>query len=109
MRLYQPRVPYVSSMLNSAHRISILVEEFAAQAFTTPSNTFHFLLRPNIVVGQTSIELSTEDFNDGIFMFRDPIRQLSSITVSFANPDVPVIFSAPFNRFLLIFEFICLP
>ena len=109
MRMYQPRVPYLSAMNTSSKRVSILIEEFAPQAFIDANGRrYHFLLRPNFIVGQTDIELSTEDYNDGIFNFRKPITTFSTVSISFGDPSAVLSFSTPFNRFIIPFEFICL-
>jgi hypothetical protein len=107
MRMYQPRVPYVSGMNNTAKRVSVLVEEFSAQSFICENGRrFHFLLRP-IFPASTSIELSTEDYNDGLFSFRDAFTTLSSLTVSFGDPTDVLAFATPFDRFIIAFEFVC--
>ncbi len=109
MRMYQPKIPYVSAMNNSAKRVSVLIEEFAPQAFIAQNGRrFHFMLRPNYIDGQTSIEISTEDYNDGIFNFRTPITTLDTLTISFGDPLNVLSFATPFNRFMIPFEFICL-
>jgi hypothetical protein len=109
MRMYQPRVPYLAAMNTNSKRVSVLIEEFSAQAFIDSSGRrYHFLLRPNFITGQTDIELSTEDYNDGIFNFRKPITTFSTISISFGNPSNILTFATPFNRFIIPFEFICL-
>jgi len=109
MRMYQPRVPYLAAMNTSAKRVSVLIEEFKAQAFIAENGRrYHFLLRPNFIAGQTSIELSTEEYNDGIFNFRNPITKIDSITLSFGDPLEILTFSTPFDRFMVFFEFVCL-
>ena len=109
IRLYQPRVPNLPAMNTDAKRVSILIEEFQSQAFICENNRrFHFLLQPifpDYVV--TSIELSTEDYNDGIFTFRKPITTFDTITISFADPINILSFTTPFDRFYLAFEFVC--
>ena len=109
MRMYQPRIPYLAAMNTSSKRVSVLIEEFAPQAFIDSNGRrYHFLLRPNFVTGQTDIELSTEDYNDGIFNFRKPITTFSTVSLSFGDPSNVLTFSTPFNRFIIPFEFICL-
>lgn len=109
MRMYQPKVPYVSGMNSNAKRVSVLIEEFAPQAFIAQNGRrFHFILRPNYVDGQTSIELSTEDYNDGIFNFRKPITTFDTLTVSFGDPLTVLSFATPFDRFMIPFEFVCM-
>jgi hypothetical protein len=109
IKLYQLRIPYLATMNTDAKRVSVLIEEFAAQAFIGENGRrFHFMTRPNFITGQTDIELSTEDYNDNIFHFRKPIKTLDSITVSFGNPLTLLRFSTPFNRFFIALEFICL-
>lgn len=109
MRMYQPRVPYLAGMNTSAKRVSVLIEELASQAFIAENERrFHFLLRPNFITGQTDIELSTENYNDGIFNFRKPITKIDSFTLSFGDPLQILTFSTPFNRFIVPFEIVCL-
>lgn len=109
MRMYQPKVPYVAGMNTNAKRVSVLIEEFAPQAFIAQTGRrFHFLLRPNYIDGQTSIELSTEDYNDGIFNFRKPITTFDTLTISFGDPLTVLSFATPFDRFMIPFEFVCL-
>lgn len=109
MRMYQPRVPYLAGMNTSAKRVSVLIEELASQAFIAENGRrFHFLLRPNFINAQTDIELSTEDYNDGIFNFRKPITKIDSFTLSFGDPLQILTFSTPFNRFIVPFEMVCL-
>ncbi len=109
MRMYQPRVPYLAAMNTSAKRVSVLIEEMKSQAFIAENGRrFHFLLRPNFITGQTDIELSTEDYNDGIFNFRKPITKIDSFTLSFGDPLDILTFTTPFNRFIVPFEIVCL-
>lgn len=109
MRMYQPRVPYRSAMNSNSKRVSVLIEEFQAQSFICENGRrFHFILRPVFVTGQTSIELSTEDYNDGIFNFRKPITTFDTITLSFGDPLNIIPFATPFDRFMVAFEFVCL-
>lgn len=109
MRLYQPRVPYVAAMDTSSKRVAILIEEFSSQSFGSSQNsTFHFIYRPMYVAGQTSIELCTEDYNDGIYTFRKPIKSLDSISLIFKNPTDEIYFTSPFDAFFIAIEFTCL-
>jgi hypothetical protein len=109
IRIYQPRIPYLVAMNTSGKRVSILVQEFSAQAFITEIGTrFHFLLRPEYITAGSSIELSTEDYNDGIFTFSKPFTEITSLTIVFGDPINPLIFTAPFDRFIIALEFTCL-
>ncbi len=109
MRMYQPRVPYLAGMNTSSKRVSVLVEEFAAQAFIGENGRrFHFLLRPNYSTAGTSVELSTEDYNDGIFNFRKPFTTFDKMTISFGDPLNILTFATPFDRFIICIEFVCL-
>lgn len=108
IRLYQPRIPYLPAMNTSAKRVSLLVEEFKAQAFIAENGRrFHFLLCPVFVAFQSYIELVTEDYNDNVYWFRDPITEFSSLTVSFGDPLELLVYNIPVPEFLLCFEFIC--
>lgn len=109
MRMYQPRIPYVAAMNTSGKRVSILVKELQAQAFITETGSrFHFLLRPEYTTATTSIELSTEDYNDGIFTFSKPITEFTSQTIIFGNPIDPITFTTPFDRFIIPIEYTCI-
>jgi hypothetical protein len=109
MRLYQPRVPYVSSMDTDAKRVSVLIGELQAQSYiASTGKRFHFLLRPIYEFGQTSIELTTEDYNDGMYFFKQPITNINSFTISFGNPLDTISFTSPFDRFMIAIEFVCL-
>jgi len=110
MRLYQPRIPYSAAMNTTAKRVSILIDEFAPQAFIGENGRrFHFLMRPNIPPGgpPTSIEISTEDYNDGLFHFRKPITTFDTLTVSFGDPLNLIEYTTPFDRFFIALEFTC--
>lgn len=109
MRLYQPRVPYVAAMNTSSKRVAILIEEFSSQSFGSSQNSsFHFIYRPLYASAITSIELSTEDYNDGIYTFRKPIKSLDSISLIFKNPTDEITFTDPFDVFFIAIEFTCL-
>jgi hypothetical protein len=113
IRVYQPRIPYLTAMNNSAKRVSMLIEEFAAQAFIASNGRrFHYLFRPRFIhptiSAMTDIELSTEDHNDSIFNFRKPINNFSTVTISFGDPNNVLTFATPFTRFIIPFEIICL-
>lgn len=108
MRMYQPRIQYVASMNNNAKRVSVLIEEFQAQSFIAENGRhFHFLLRPQID-GGANIELSTEDYNDGIFYFSKPIIEFSSLTLTFGNPLDLITFTEPIDAFVIPIEFTCM-
>ncbi len=109
MRMYQPRVPYVVAMDTTSKRVSVLVEELKAQAFIGENGRrFHFLFRPDYATSGTSIELSTEDFNDGIFSFRKPITTFDSLSITFGDPLNLIAIPKPFDRFMIPIEFVCL-
>lgn len=98
MRVYQPRVPFVTSshssvnMSSETRRVAIVIQEFASQSFIGPERSrFHFMLQPVIpavaVVNYPNmIELQVEEYNDGKFDFRKPITVVNSLTVSFLDP-----------------------
>lgn len=85
IRIFPIRLPYISSADTQYKRISMLIDEFAAQSFIAQENRrFHFMF--NTKVDDRWIELKPDDFNDGYFKFRNPISRLDSFTVSFAAP-----------------------
>jgi hypothetical protein len=116
MRIYQPRIPWSANLqFNRSFRISILIKEFSAQAFITNTGSrFHFILRPNFelyagtIIPTDSIELSTEDYNDGIFSFDKPFTDMPSVTLVFGGPITTLSYAVPFNRFIIPIEFTCL-
>ena len=109
MRIYQPRIPYLSSMNADYKCVSILIEEFAAQAMISPSGRrYHFLLRPAFISQQTDVELSADDPSDYIFNFRKPITTFDTLTLTFGGPYDLLSFSASANKFMFAIEFTCL-
>lgn len=116
VRMFQPRVHYLAAMDNTAKRISVLIEEFSHQAFIGENGRrFHFLFRPvlsavEVSPADTQIELTTEDYNDGIFNFRKPITTIDTLTLSFGDPLVLLDFPlspTPFERMQFAMEFTC--
>lgn len=108
VRLYQPSLPFVNEMKTTSKRVTLLIEEFHAQSYMSRGRSFHYLLRPNLYLGQTTVELSMEDYSDGIYMFHTPFTTLDSLTLSFSDLDNDITFSPGFDRFMIVFEFICL-
>lgn len=109
MRVYQPNVQYQAAMDTSAKRVSLLFEEFLSQVSYSSSGKYHFLFRPDYTTATTLIELTTEDFNDGIYMFRTPIKTFSTMTLIFGDPDTAITFTKPLTRFQVHIKFICMP
>jgi len=113
IRMYQPRVYYLSEMDTTAKRVSVLIEEFKHQAFIGENGRrFHFLFRPNLSPisqspPETQIELTTEDYNDGIYSFRKPITTFDTLTISFGDPLTILNFPTSFERMQFAFEFVC--
>lgn len=109
MRLYQPYVPYVAAMNSASKRVSLMIEEFRFDSFNGPANSkFHFIYRPVYSSGQTSIELSTDDYNDSLYSFREPIKTINSLTLVFKDPVNTIAFATPFDKFVIVIEFLCL-
>lgn len=109
MRLFQPRIPYLVAMDTSAKRVSVLIQEFKAQAYILPNgNRFHYILQPLYDSATTTIELNTNDFNDGIFTFRKPFTTFDTLTVSFGDPIDVLSFSPGFAKFVIVIEFVCI-
>lgn len=118
MRMYPPQMYHDDLLVGgSGKNVSVLVHEFANQAFIMPSGRrFHFLWRvrpPSF--GNLMMELEPEDYNDTLFYFRKPISGFDSITLSYGNPETVlnfqydiVIIPAPPDSMLSAIEFICL-
>jgi hypothetical protein len=99
MRLYKPIIPYVPQYMNvDARRISITINEFSSQSYILSNGRrAHWILAYDSV-GLTdttnNLELSIQDFNDGIFTFQKPITTFDTLTVSFGNPDTLIPFKS---------------
>ena len=84
----------------SVNRISILIKEFADQAFITQEGRFHFIGRQdNIATGidrpifnpssgpnQWTTTLGFYNFNHGVFNFHTPVNIVNQITLEFYDP-----------------------
>lgn len=112
MRLYQPTIHYLAAMVTSSRRITVLIEELSSQSYVNSNGEkYHFILRPNYPASGTPsyIELSTEDYNDGLFSFKKPITSLNTITVVFGTIGSTLEFPvSSLNRFIIPIEFTCL-
>jgi hypothetical protein len=130
MRLYQPAVHYLPEMNNASKRVSILFQEFSNQAYIGENNKrFHFALRPvvdpftafNVSLRYTDLdnveqllptgltELNTEDFNDNIYHFYQPITEINKISIEFGDPFEILWFPLQtLKRFVIAVEFTCL-
>lgn len=86
MKLYQPVFPNKS--LNSmTQRLSILIEEFAAQSFiASAERRYHFITRTTPTSNGKYVECQTEDFNDGVYKFHTPVTTFDTLTVTFGDP-----------------------
>jgi hypothetical protein len=70
-------------------RLSILIEEFASQAFIIDKDRkYHFITKPLVGFALNSYftECIIEGFNDGIFRFNKPIKTFDSLTISLGDP-----------------------
>jgi hypothetical protein len=91
LRIYPVNIPYVQSAVTEYNRITIYIQEFAAQSFIAHENRrFHFMF--NTTVYDRRIELEPERNNDGYFNFRTPLTRLDTLTFTFASPYEPVVF-----------------
>lgn len=81
--------------LNNFESISILIEEFSAQAFlANATRKYHFLVRPFYnLIDDRMLECQVEGFGDGVYNFNKPITTFDTLTISFGNPlsVVPII------------------
>ena len=91
MKVYPFRIPYVESADNKYSRISVLLNNFSAQAFISNENRkFHFMLQSQI--DSDFIDLNTDNFNDGCYQFENPVTTANTIEVSFGSPLSPILF-----------------
>lgn len=91
MQLYQPIIPRSPELNDDTGRVSILIEEFAAQSFiASAERRYHFLTRYVLsgtpTANRLQFELQIEDYGEGLFKFRTPITTFDTITVSFGDP-----------------------
>jgi hypothetical protein len=85
------KLPYVSSADNNYGRVTMLIQEFSAQAVIAHENSrYNFIFETEIK--DRYIELNPKDYSCGIFKFANPITHLESLTVSFGSPLEPVVF-----------------
>jgi hypothetical protein len=85
IRVYPFRIPYVESADNKYSRVSVFIEELAAQSFLAHEDRkFHFMLKSEI--DSDFINLETDKYNDGFFHFEKPITTLNTLTISFGSP-----------------------
>jgi len=99
MKMCQASFPNIPNMDISSGKIAILFQEFLASSFIASSNiNYNLLLRrtplagANYVYGTIYVLLQTEDYQDGIIKFRQPITELNTFTMSFSDPLNPIIF-----------------
>ena len=81
------RIPYPSdgSADNDFKTITIFFEEFTNQSFLGRNNS-HFHIISKIQINGDWIDIDTNNSNDGIFRFENPITSLNNLTVSFRSP-----------------------
>lgn len=93
LRLYPIRLPYIASADNAYKRITILIEEFAAQSFIAQENRrFHFIMKSS--TDGRWIDLDPQNYNDGYFRFGKPITQIDTLSISFGTPLENMVFDA---------------
>lgn len=90
MRIYKPTIPVTLSIFNNRYssRIGILIEEFSNQAMIMSNNArSHWILRGDTFFAYNfRLDLDIDDFNEGLFTFKEPIRVLSQMTLSLWTP-----------------------
>lgn len=93
MRLTQPVFPALQTLDPTTNRVSILIQEFISQSFVASgTRNYHWLTRVDAGQSDLFVELQTEHYNDGVFAFREPITEISTLTFSFGNPLTPIVF-----------------
>jgi len=85
MRIFPFRLPYSANADTKQKRITVLIDEFAAQSFFAhEGRRFHIMCKTDI--DSTFIDCDTYFQNNGVHEFVQPFTTFNSITVSFANP-----------------------
>jgi len=87
IRVFPIRIPYNVSSDNTENynRITMSIDELGAQGVIAHENRkYHYMFEPTI--NDRWIDLNPYLFNEGICRFREPINNLSSITITFATP-----------------------
>ena len=87
-------------------RISVLVEEFSSQSFISQENNkFHFIGYAGLTFeADPAITIETidfYDFNNGIYIFNDPVKDITSITLSLFSPFQPLLIDSPFTEVVI--------
>jgi hypothetical protein len=91
IRTYPIRIPNVASAYTPYERISIFVEEFISQSYIAHENrNFHFI--GDSIIKNNWINISPDEYNEGVYHFDKPITHIDTLTISFASPLEPVIF-----------------
>lgn len=101
MRLYPIRYLIGNGLNDFYGHYTLLIEELASQAYIARNGRrYHFMVeseyfRKGILISAIA-ELTPHYFNSGYFWFKNPIQEISSITLSLADPFDLVDF--PFGR-----------
>lgn len=86
IKVYPFRIPYPSdgSADNGFKKITMLFEEFNAQAFCDVGRRFHIVFQ--VTIDANWIELIPFRNNDGIYKFEKPLTSINELTISFGSP-----------------------
>jgi hypothetical protein len=97
IKVYPFRIPYSAEILDpQLARVSLLIEELSSQAFiAAEGRKFQFMF--DAVRDSQWINLDSYETNEGVFTLDQKVVSLGSLTLSFGNPIVPIVF--PQDRF----------
>ncbi len=86
IRLYPFRIPATTNLVTYSRRVTIAVQELLGQSISAIENNrqFHFMM--SVVQSGTVYEL--QDVGSGVTdaSFYNPVKELSSLTLTFGNP-----------------------
>jgi hypothetical protein len=89
IRFYPFRIPYVDSAVKPYDRITLEITELSAQSYIAHENKrFHAIF--DSTIGNRWIDLDPQNYNDGYFRFRIPVKKLDNITIRFGSPLEPI-------------------
>lgn len=87
MKLYKTRIPNIPNASTGSRRVSVTINEFAAQAYILPTgNRAHWVLGTQDVADSHCTDMIIENFSDGIYNFNIPINVIDKFTITINDP-----------------------
>lgn len=103
MKLYQFMFPVTPTYDFLTSKLSIFINEFAAEAIVgSDSKSYHWIIHM-IPYSSFSVAADTHDSKDGVLWFRKPITYVDSFTLIFGNPTTTI--SLPYSYVTVNFTY----